>query len=139
LGSEQSALDGQERANCARRITPKHDHNLSHKESLKNRGREETGLAAAKTTGMDASIRETPELEIALLRRGLDDLSAAEERCGRCRRTLLVGEYVHVYDADWVVCDLCRGRERKPPTSVRLVHGPAFGHTIRLIDQPRAA
>jgi hypothetical protein len=88
---------------------------------------------------MDASIREMPELEMALLRRGLDDLAAAEERCGRCRRTLLVGEYVHVYDADRIVCDLCRGRERKPPLRVRLVHGPAFGHTIRIIDQRQAA
>jgi len=88
---------------------------------------------------MDASIREMPELEMALLRRGLDDLAAAEERCGRCRRTLLVGEYVHVYDGDRIVCDLCRERERQPPVTVRLVHGPAFGHTIRIIDQRAAA
>jgi hypothetical protein len=84
---------------------------------------------------MDASIRETSELEVALLRRALDDVVAAEERCERCRRTLLVGEYVHVYDAERIVCDLCRERERQPPVSVRVVHGPAFGHTIRIIDQ----
>jgi len=84
-------------------------------------------------------MREMPELEMALLRRGLDDRAAAEERCGRCRRTLLVGESVHVYDADRIVCDLCRERERKPPMSVRVVHGPAFGHTIRIIDQRQAA
>jgi hypothetical protein len=88
---------------------------------------------------MDASIREMPELEMALLRRGLDDIAAAEERCKSCRRTLLVGEYVHVYEAGRIVCDLCRERERQPPESVRLVHGPAFGHTIRIIDQRAAA
>jgi hypothetical protein len=88
---------------------------------------------------MDASMREMPELERALLRRGVDDLAAAEERCGHCRRTLLVGEYAHVYDGERIVCDLCRERERKPPLSVRVVHGPAFGHTIRIIDQRQAA
>jgi hypothetical protein len=80
-----------------------------------------------------------PELELALLRRGIDDRAAAEERCQRCRRTLLVGEHVHVYDGERIVCDLCRSHERKPPATVRLVHGPAFGHTIRIIDQRQAA
>jgi hypothetical protein len=80
-----------------------------------------------------------PELELALLRRGIEDRAAAEERCQRCQRTLLVGEQVHVYDVERIVCDLCRGHEREPPSTVRLVHGPAFGHTIRIIDQRTAA
>jgi hypothetical protein len=80
-----------------------------------------------------------PELELALLRRGIDERAEACERCQRCRRTLLVGESVHVYDAGRIVCDLCRTHERKPPSSVRLVHGPAFGNTIRIIDQRAAA
>jgi hypothetical protein len=88
---------------------------------------------------MDASVSEIQELERVLLRRGLDDMADVCERCARCRRTLLVGEQVHVYEADRVVCDLCRTHERKPPQMVRVVHGPAFGHTIRIIDQRSAA
>jgi hypothetical protein len=88
---------------------------------------------------MESSVSEIQELELALLRRGLDHRADASERCDRCRRTLLVGETVHVYDSGRIVCDLCREHERKPPATVRLVHGPAFGHTIRIIDQRKAA
>jgi hypothetical protein len=86
---------------------------------------------------MDASVREMPEFELALLRRGLDELAAGSERCNRCNRTPLVGENVHVYN-ERVLCDLCRELEHKPPESSRPVHGPAFGNSIRIIDQ-RAA
>ncbi len=86
---------------------------------------------------MDADVREMPDLELALMRRGLDDMAAASERCGRCERTPLVGEHVHVY-ADRVLCELCRELERDPPLHVSLVHGPAFGHSIRIRDR-RAA
>jgi hypothetical protein len=81
---------------------------------------------------MDASVSELLELEL------IDDLAAEFERCHRCRRTLLVGEQVHVYDAERTVCDLCRSLEREPPATVRPVHGPAFGNTIRIIDQRSA-
>jgi hypothetical protein len=86
---------------------------------------------------MDASLREMPEYELALLRRGVDELAAGSDRCGRCNRTPLVGEYVHVYKKR-ILCDLCRELERKPPESSRLVHGPAFGNSIRIIDQRSA-
>ncbi len=82
-------------------------------------------------------LRDMPELELALLRRGVDELSARSERCGRCHRTPLVGEYVHQYKKR-TLCDLCAELERKPPESSHLVHGPAFGTSIRIIDQ-RAA
>jgi hypothetical protein len=88
---------------------------------------------------MESSVSEIPELELALLRRGIDERTDACERCDRCRRTLLVGEHVHVYEPGRTVCDLCRGSERTAPSTVRLVHGPAFGHTIRIIDQRAAA
>jgi hypothetical protein len=57
------------------------------------------------------------------------------EHCVRCRRTLLVGEPVHVYENERIVCDICRSFELTSPLRVRLVHGPAFGQTIRIIDQ----
>jgi hypothetical protein len=76
-----------------------------------------------------------PDLELALLRRGVDDRIAGSERCGRCRRTPLIGERVYQYGGQMVLCELCRWRSRDEPTSSRLVHGPAFGHTMKIIDQ----
>ncbi len=72
------------------------------------------------------------------MRHGLDERAASSERCGRCHRTPLVGEHVHVY-AKRILCDLCRELERQSPVSSRLVHGPAFGHSIRIVDQRAAA
>jgi hypothetical protein len=38
-----------------------------------------------------------PDLELALLHRGLDDIAAGCERCRRCRRAPLIGERVYTY------------------------------------------
>jgi hypothetical protein len=78
---------------------------------------------------------EMDQLERSLLRRGLDERAAHLERCARCRRTPLVGELVYVRSQDSIVCELCHFVGDEP---ARLVHTPAFGHTIRIIDQ-RAA
>ncbi len=78
---------------------------------------------------------DKPDLELALLRRGLHQMEAVSERCARCQRTPLIGERVYVYDSEEVVCELCREHAREQPSASRLVHGPAFGHTIRVIDQ----
>jgi hypothetical protein len=75
------------------------------------------------------TIQELTDFE--LLGHGFEHL----EECARCRRTLLVGEHVHVYDGERIVCDLCRTFELSSPLRERLVHGPAFGNTIRIIDQ----
>jgi hypothetical protein len=76
---------------------------------------------------MQTSIQELVERELLQI--------DALEHCDRCRRTLLVGEPVHIYAGDRVVCDICRSFEDSSPLRVRLVHGPAFGHTIRILDQ----
>ena len=83
--------------------------------------------------------RELAELERALLRRGVDERSAGRECCSRCERSPLIGEHVYVYEADRILCELCRDRERRSPVSSRLVHTPAFGHTLRIVDQRAAA
>ena len=70
----------------------------------------------------------------ALVDRELMQFDALEQ-CHRCGRTLIVGEHVHVYAGERVVCDGCRSLELEPPQLVRNVHGPAFGNTIRIIDQ----
>jgi hypothetical protein len=80
-----------------------------------------------------------PELQIALVRRAVDDCDAARERCHGCRRTPLVGERLYFAQGGSVWCELCRVLEG-PEAAIesRIVHGPAFGHTMRLTDH-RAA
>lgn len=79
------------------------------------------------------------DLELALLRRGLDERLAGSERCTCCHRTPLVGERVYVYASGTIACALCRGRQREPVQDTRLVHGPEFGHTMRITDQRTVA
>jgi hypothetical protein len=88
---------------------------------------------------MATSVREIPELELALLRRGLDERSAGSERCGNCTRTPLIGERVYVYGSGLVVCELCRELQREDPADSHTVRGPEFGHTMRIIDQRAVA
>jgi hypothetical protein len=93
------------------------------------------------TDGHDAlqdPSRDMGQLELALLRRGVDQRAAGSERCSQCRRSPLIGERVYVYGHGSILCELCRALGDEPPLDSRLVHGPAFGHTLRVIDQ-RAA
>jgi hypothetical protein len=83
--------------------------------------------------------RELCELELALLRRGVDERAAGRECCSRCERSPLIGEHVYVYEPDRILCELCRERERRSPIASRIVHTPAFGHTLRILDQRAAA
>jgi hypothetical protein len=80
-----------------------------------------------------------PPLELALLRRGVDQLAAGCERCGRCHRTPLIGERVYVYDGGAIRCELCRALAREAPLQSRVVHGPEFGHTMWITDHRNAA
>jgi hypothetical protein len=79
------------------------------------------------------------ELELALLRRGIDDRAAGREQCDHCHRSPLIGERIYVYESDAVLCELCRCIEPKKPLGSRLVHGPEFGLTMRITDRRRAA
>jgi hypothetical protein len=90
-------------------------------------------------TPMPASLRDMLELELALLRRGLDERLAGSERCTCCRRTPLVGERVYVYASGTIACELCRDQQREPLQETRTVHGPEFGHTMRISDHRAAA
>jgi hypothetical protein len=84
---------------------------------------------------MPGSLRDMLDLELALLRRGLDERLAGSERCTCCHRTPLVGERVYVYESGMIACELCRPAERQAPLGARLVHGPGFGHTMRIVVQ----
>ena len=93
----------------------------------------------AIAAGEHAVDRDRDALELALLRRSLAGLHHASERCGGCHRTLLLGERVYEYATGAVRCALCRDGERRDPDASHLVHGPAFGHTIRVLDRRRAS
>jgi hypothetical protein len=106
-------------------------------------GREGAGFAAPNQAGIRTISRVMPELELALLRRSVNELARGSERCARCGRSPLVGERVYRLASRACVCELCRALERSEPISSEIVHGPAFGHTMRIVDrrdeQPRAA
>jgi hypothetical protein len=77
----------------------------------------------------------TPELQVALLRRAFDDFDATRDRCRTCGRTPLVGELVYSDPAGSVYCELCRALDPEPALQAKVVHGPEFGHTMRLTDR----
>ncbi len=95
--------------------------------------------AGPKNTFVSASARDMLDLELALLRRGLDERLAGSECCTCCRRTPLVGERVYIYESGTIACELCRARQSDVPQHDRIVHGPEFGHTMRITDQRTAA
>jgi hypothetical protein len=79
-----------------------------------------------------------PDLEAALLRRGVDQRLAGSVRCRRCERTPLIGERVYVYGRGEILCELCRVQRQDAPVESRLIHGPEHGLSIRITDR-RAA
>jgi hypothetical protein len=87
---------------------------------------------------MEDSERGLPELQIALLRRAADFYDEGRERCLGCHRTPLIGERVYFDDGGSMFCELCRALEPEPVVESRIVHGPEFGHTMKLTDH-RAA
>ena len=88
---------------------------------------------------METALREMPALERALMRRGVDELAAESERCGRCRRTPLIGERVYIYESGSVLCELCRAIAPAAPSHSRVIHGPEFGHSMKITDRRPAA
>jgi len=79
-----------------------------------------------------------PDLELALLRRSVHALAGASERCNRCERSPLVGERIYTFASGATLCELCRELERSDPLASEIVHGPAFGHTLRILDRRQA-
>jgi hypothetical protein len=88
---------------------------------------------------MASALRDMPDLELALLRRGVDELVAGRECCSHCHRTPLIGERMYSYSSGRLLCELCRMAEREAALESHIVHGPEFGHTMRITDQRAAA
>ena len=100
---------------------------------------EGTPPEAAKNAAMPAPASDMEDLELALLRRGVDELAADREVCERCQRTPLVGERIYSYSSGASLCELCKALSQEEPVDSRLVHGPEFGLTMRIADQRAAA
>jgi hypothetical protein len=89
---------------------------------------------------METPAPDMLELELALLRRGLDErLAGGSEHCTSCHRTPLIGERIYEYPTGELACELCRRRRRATPEGSHVVHGPEFGLTMRITDQRAAA
>jgi hypothetical protein len=76
-----------------------------------------------------------PQLEKALLRRGMGERETRLHRCMHCHRTPLTGEVVHVYVAasgERLVCELCRPLRREPPARSELMHAPEHERSVRV-------
>jgi hypothetical protein len=84
---------------------------------------------------MRAALHESPDLELALLRRGMHERDADHERCHECRRTPLIGERIYLYAGGAVLCELCRALSAQQPAGSRVIHGPEFGHTMKIADR----
>ena len=85
---------------------------------------------------MPVHARPIAMLETALLRRSIDHSAARRESCRDCRRTPLVGERVHFYDAGGgseLVCDLCRPRRAAAPRDTVLMHAPEHERAVRVL------
>jgi len=46
-----------------------------------------------------------------------------------------VGERVYFNPGGLVYCELCRALNPEPALRSKVVHGPEFGHTMRLTDR----
>jgi hypothetical protein len=85
---------------------------------------------------MPVTARPIAILETVLLRRNPQDAAARRDACRHCRRTPLVGERVHYYDAPGgteLVCDLCRPRRDQAPRCSALMHAPEHERAVRVL------
>ncbi len=89
---------------------------------------------------MARSLRTLDEtdLEAALMRKSVGDLTAGRAVCADCGRTPLVGERMFRFGRSASVCALCSPLRRAEPDAVELVRHFERGHTVRRVA-PRAA
>jgi recombinational DNA repair protein (RecF pathway) len=89
---------------------------------------------------MARSVRtlSEPDLELALLRKGVGALAAGRQSCADCGRTPLVGERMFRFRRHGSVCALCRPGHAAEPDAVELVRHFELGHTVRRVV-PHAA
>lgn len=79
------------------------------------------------------------DLNLRLLRKGVERLAAERDTCSVCRRTPLVGERVHHYRNGTLACSLCRASRSDEPERSELVHHSEWGHAVKPLAPPRIA
>jgi hypothetical protein len=84
-------------------------------------------------------VEGTSGLHLALMRRSLPELANDSELCDDCGRRLLLGERVYEFESGTHCCQLCRARRDGEATAVHVVHSPAFGRTIRIVERRSSA
>jgi DNA-directed RNA polymerase subunit RPC12/RpoP len=82
-----------------------------------------------------ATALQESDLERELLRQCVGRMGAGRYICADCGRTPLIGESVHSYALDTVVCELCRPRHAAAPETSHSVRHHEFGTTVRVIDR----
>lgn len=73
-----------------------------------------------------------PDLERALLRKGVGALAEGRLCCQDCGRTPLTGERIHRFADRELVCELCRPGHGGSPERSDVVRGSECGQTVRL-------
>jgi len=75
--------------------------------------------------------RALTDLNLRLLRKGVDRLEAQRDSCSVCHRTPLVGEHVARYANGTLACALCVGAKGGEIERVELVHHSEWGHAVK--------
>lgn len=90
---------------------------------------------APKPRGMLRPLLGTWErnLERTLLRKGVGRLREGAARCADCGRAPLIGELVHRFGREELVCDLCRPRRRTRPVRAERIQHAEHGLTVRAV------
>ncbi len=70
-------------------------------------------------------------LESRLLRKSVARLAETRDECADCGRVPLVGERVHLYADDSMVCALCRPLHREEPVRSELMLHSEHGHAVK--------
>ncbi|HEY5144026.1 MAG TPA: hypothetical protein VII98_11035 [Solirubrobacteraceae bacterium] len=79
-----------------------------------------------------------PDLERALLRKGVSARAAGGVVCSDCGRHPLIGERVHHFGGG-PVCALCLGGHTGEASGSEIVHHVEHGVSVRRRELPRAA
>lgn len=72
------------------------------------------------------------DLERALLRKSVGNLSDGRHECADCGRSPLVGETLYRYAAGFAVCELCRPLRRGAPVASEVVRHSEHGLAVRV-------
>jgi hypothetical protein len=90
------------------------------------------------TSAGAAKLALVPDLAALLLRKSLESVTDAGDRCGQCERSPLPGERLHEMDSGRILCDLCLAalpEEEQRAVSSQRIHASER----RLAVVPKAA